>query len=290
MQKTLLTLVALSTTIMAVELEYGTGTFSMEGGFIGLTGSLSTDIDAYSLVDRHSNLMSDFYYGYDFHLYDSEMMKQGQHTYNGIASGFNRFSPIDVPKMEHRVKGLDMNVHLGYDMIYRDQNNFFGVGVTMGASMPTIDSISMNKKLFEKTEEILEKTQTKIKTYKIGPSFTMQKSFNPYVSVYGTGSFTYQTGEVKNKFIDGKYSVDGTFQSYNVGLYFTPFTDDYKLGWLTLSPRLFATIGYRYSKWNVDKMAIDVCGCKMDSEMMDSLETKFGMDSSIGYFGVGLSF
>lgn len=275
---------------MAVELEYGTGTFSMKGGFVGLTGSISTDIDAYSLVDRHSNMASNLYYGYDLHLYDSALMKQAQHTYNNMASEFNNLSPIDVPKMEHRIKGLDANLHLGYDLIHQDQDNFLGLGLTVGISMPTIDSVSMSKKAFSLTKEVLTKTKTEVETYKIGPSITMQKSLNRYLSVYGTGSYAYQTGEVKNSYLNSKFDVDGTFQAYNFGLYFTPFTDEYKLGWITFSPRLFATVGYRYEKWDVGKMSINACGCEMSSEMLEPLGMNFGMESSVGYVGVGVSF
>ncbi len=290
MKKTVLLLTSLSISLMAVELEYGTGTFSMEGGFIGLTGSISTDIDAYSLVDRHSNMASNLYYGYDFHLYDSELMKQAQHTYNNMASTFNSISPIDVPKMEHRIKGLDANLHLGYDLIHQDQDNFLGLGLTVGISMPTIDSVSMNKKAFSLTKEVLTKSKTEVETYKIGPSITMQKSLNRYISVYGTGSYAYQTGEVKNSYLNSKFDVDGTFQSYNFGLYFTPFTDEYKLGWITFSPRLFATLGYRYQKWEVGKMSINASGYEISSEMLEPLGMNFAMDSSVGYFGVGVSF
>jgi hypothetical protein len=290
MKKTVLLITSLSISLMAVELEYGTGTFSMKGGFVGLTGSISTDIDAYSLVDRHSNMASNLYYGYDLHLYDSELMKQAQHSYNNMASTFNTFSPIDVPKMEHRIKGMDANLHLGYDLIHQDQDNFLGLGLTAGISMPTIDSVSMNKKAFSLTKKLLKKTKTEVETYKIGPSITMQKSLNRYLSVYGTGSYAYQTGEVKNSYLNSTFDVDGTFQTYNFGLYFTPFTDEYKWGWITFSPRIFATLGYRYEKWEVGEMAINASGMEISSSMLEPLGMNFSMESSVGYFGVGVSF
>ena len=75
-----------------------------------------------------------------------------------------------------------------------------------------------------------------------------------------------------------------------MGLYFTPFTERYKWGWLTLSPRLYATLGYKYSSWDMGEMLIDISGTQMSSEILDSFGMKFGMDSSIGYFGLGYSF
>jgi hypothetical protein len=75
-----------------------------------------------------------------------------------------------------------------------------------------------------------------------------------------------------------------------LGLYFTPFTSTFKWGFLTLSPRIYATLGYRYSKWSVDKMVIDTSGANLDSETLAPYEHDFDMISSVGYFGLGYSF
>ena len=38
------------------------------------------------------------------------------------------------------------------------------------------------------------------------------------------------------------------------------------------------------------KMTIDISGIEMSSKMLDAFKMRFGMESSIGYFGVGYSF
>lgn len=301
MKKTALILLSFSTFLTATEFQYGDGTFSMEGGFLGLTGAINTDITSYSLVQRHSNI-GDFFYGYDLTWYDSDVMKQGQYTYNNISSAINNMlphsSPLSIPSIEHRFKGLDANIRLGYDIINENEDNFLGLGLLIGLSIPIITS-SFEKSLNHKSQKVsdpvnsneyMEKSETKIKTYKIGPTFSFQKSFNEKLSIYGTGSYTYQTGEVKNKYADSKYSVDGTFQEYNLGLYFTPFTETYEWGWFTLSPRIYATIGYKYAKWDVDEMAINISDNELHSDILDPFAMKFSMDTSVGYLGVGYSF
>jgi hypothetical protein len=296
MKKIVLTTLLVSGVLTASELEYGTGTFNMEGGFLGLDKSINTDISTFTLLNRHSNLpSSDFFYGYDFTWYDSRTLKQAQHTYNDIASGTNEMvglssnTDMKIPAMEHRVKGLDANIRLGYDVIKKDEDNFLGLGLIVGLSMPWIDSSQDDSEI--ETEDYFEDSTTDIMTYKIGPSINFQKTLvSNKLSFYGIASIAYQTGYIESDSLDSKLNVDGTFQEYNVGLYYTPFTETYKWGWLSLSPRVYGTLGYKYSKWDVDEIAIDISGAKLSSDILDPLGSKFSMDSSVGYFGIGYSF
>jgi len=311
MNKIILLLIAFPLISTASEIEYGTGTFSMKGGFLGLTGTIGTDVFTYSFVERHSNLpATNFFYAYDFTWYDSETLKQAQHTYNNITSTANNFSSsflpntlssyAKIPTMTYRVKGLDTNLKAGYDVIHEDQDNFLGLSLLIGLSMPWIDSsrdavpdfsfIRNNLGNILNATDYFKSSKTSVKSYKIGPSVTLQKSLNKKLSVYGSGSFAYQTASVENDYIDSKFSVNGTFQEYNIGLYFTPFTEEYQWGWLKLSPRIYGTLGYKYSKWDLDKMVINTSGAELSSDILEPLGMKFGMDSSIGYVGIGYSF
>ena len=298
MRKVVLTTMILSGLLTASEFEYGTGTFNVSGGFLGLDGSIGTDVSTFSLVDRHSNLpSSDFFYGYDFTWYDSEMLKQAQHSYNNISL------VMKIPAIKHRLKGLDANIRLGYDVIKKDADNFLGIGVLFGLSIPWIESSkddsasatftsigdNIDNPLYER--DYFGDSKTEIITYKIGPSINFQKSLvSDKLSLYGIASFAYQTGYIENDTIDSELTVNGTFQEYNLGLYYTPFTETYEWGWLTLSPRIYGTLGYKYSEWDLDEVVIDISGAKLSSDVLDPLGMKFGMDSSVGYFGVGYSF
>jgi len=309
MKKIVLSLVTLTLLSSATEFQYGSGTFNMTGGFLGLTGSVGTDIDTFTLSERHSNVAgSDIFYGYDFTWMDSKTLKQAQHTYNDMVTVANGFNPMptnkwEIPSMDYRVKGLDANIRVGYDVVNENQDNFLGLGLLIGLSIPWIDSSSSavpsddsiqfiidNRENLATAYDYFEKTKTSIMTYKIGPSINFQKSLNENISIYGLGSFAYQTGYIKNDHIDSKFSVNGTYQEYNVGFYFTPFTETYKWGWLSISPRLYGTLGYKYSKWDVDEMLINTSGVEMSSKILDPLGMKLGFDSSVAYAGVGYSF
>jgi len=308
MNKILLSLLTISALLPASEFQFGSGTFNMKGGFLGLTGKIGTDVETYSLVERHSNIAgSDFFYNYDFMWYDSETLRQAQHSYNNMATKANNFLPSTsetwkIPNMDYRVKGLDANIRVGYDVVHEDSDNFLGLGLVVGLTTPWIDSstdddtspsfdfIKDNTDNLLTASDYFKDSKTSIMTYKIGPTINFQKSFNKNVSVYGIGTYAYQTGYIKNNYINSKLTVNGTFQEYNMGLYFTPFTETYKWGWLTLSPRIYATMGYKYSKWDVDEVLVNISGAEMSSKILDPLGMKFGFDSSIGYVGVGYSF
>ncbi len=307
MRKAVLSLIAFSALLTAGEFQYGSGTFNLNGGFTqeGLSGTISSDIDTYSFVERHSNVAgSKVFYSYDFMWMDSKTLKQTQQDYNGLVGQGNSLiptaSPFTIPTMDYRVKGLDANIKVGYDVLHKNQDNFLGLGLLVGISIPWIDSSdssnsSNNNKDFTLENEnsssnllgLLQKSKTSMMTYKIGPTINLQKSLNEKVSIYGIGSIAYQTGYIKNDYMDSKFSVNGMFEELNAGLYFTPFTETYKWGWLTLSPRIYATLGYKYTKWDVDDVTIDVY---KNSVKMNPLVMKFGMDSSVGYVGVGYSF
>lgn len=306
MRRVGLSLIVFSALLTASEFQYGSGTFNLNGGFTqGLSSTISTDIDTFSLVERHSNIAgSNFFYGYDAMWMDSKTLKQAQQDYNNLVGQANNFmpssSPFTIPTMDYRVKGLDANIRVGYDVLHANEDDFLGLGLLVGISIPWIDSSNSETPSSDMVKFSLENpnsgtnlyglfqdTKTSFMTYKIGPSIDFQKRLTKNISLYGRGSIAYQTGYIKNDYIDSEFSVNGTYQELNTGLYFTPFTKKYKLGFLTLSPRLYATLGYKYSKWDVDDVTVDVY---KNSVKISPLSMKFGMDSSVGYFGVGYSF
>ena len=309
MRRVVLSIITISTLVTAGEFRYGHGTFSMEGGFLGLSSSIDTDIDSYSLVERHSNIASsNFFYGYDFTWLDSKILKQVQHTYNNLATKANGYMPINgdnsngswkIPSMDYRLQGLDANINLGYDFLHKGEGDFLGISLLFGISMPWINNSSssksdnnfLNGNGVAPSGDFYKDSKTEILTYKLGPSISFEKNvISDKLSLYGLATYAYQTGDITNDYAKFDGSVNGTYQEYNIGLHYTPFTKNYKLGWFTLSPRIYATLGYKYSKWKVDDMIVNTSGAELDSKIIDPLKTKFSMDSSIGYFGLGYSF
>lgn len=273
-----------SAPVMAGEFNYGQGSMSMEGGFLGLQNSIKDDVTVYSLKAQHSNLFgSQAFYSYRLSWYDSKEMVNGQQTFNST-SFFNVTTPFILPKMDYRLQGLDANLSLGYDVIHKGERDFLGLGVLLGLSTPWIDGKKSSSDSSSNTISVPD-SKTEFWTYKIGPTLVMRKSLGSYFSVYGSLAYAYQTVHVKNTQLDISTDVNGDFSSYDFGLRFQPVSADYKLGWFTLSPRFYATAGLRNSQWTVKDLAIDVSNQNLP---LPESDLKFKADTY--YLGIGFDF
>jgi len=269
----------LATSLYAGEFQIGTGTMELNGGFTGLNTSKKDDVLTYSLVEQHKNMFSSsWFYKYNFTWYDSNEIVNGQESQNSTV----------VPSIDYRPQGLDLNLVLGKDLSRTDENNYVGAGIMLGVSLPWIDSkkdSNNNDSTSDNAMNAMEKSKTEMLTYKIGPSITARKSLNKYFTVYGSATYAYQTGNLKNSYAKVDTNVDGIFQEYDAGIRFQPVSSDYDMGWITLSPRLYATMGYRYTSWELNDVAIDVTGTNTTFNKSD-----LTMTSSVVYFGAGYSF
>ncbi len=277
--------------LSAGEFQVGKGTFYLKGGFAGLTKELDTDVTTFSLVEQHKNIFSsNWFYKFNFTWIDSDKLKQAQSSVN---SGINRFnsssSVIQIPSVEYRVKGLDINFVIGKDFINKDnEDTYLGAGLLLGASMPWIESDNSkqdNIDLAKKGYKILKDTKTKVMTFKMGLNVSGAKKIMPMVSIYGYGSWAYQTGRVKNSDVDTSIHINGEFREFDAGIRFEPISTKTKIGFITLSPKLYANLGYRYSYWRLNNIKINVTGVDFKFDKSD-LEMK----NSIIYAGVGYSF
>jgi len=131
----------------------------------------------------------------------------------------------------------------------------------------------------------MKKSKTKILTYKLGMSLLSKISLNKYFKCFISGSYAYQTGYIKNDYANVDSNSEGNFKAFEAGLRFTPFSYKKKIGMITLTPKLYFTLGYRYSYWKLKDIAIDITGNNILFGK-NSLEIK----TSIGYVGVGYSF
>ena len=278
-----ISLVSLLTgSLCAGEIQIGKGTFELTGGFIGLDQTIQTDITTYSMVEQHAPLFGSesWFYKYNFTWYDSKEMVQAQNTINGILT--------TTPSIDYRLQGLDLNLAVGKDFYHTDENNYIGGGIMLGISTPWIDS-GKNSDNDDSTSDIImnnmQNSKTEILTYKIGPSITGRISLNDFFTLYGSGTYAYQTGTFKNDYANSDLTVNGIFQEYDFGIRFQPVSSDYKFGWITISPRLYATLGYRYTSWDLNDVNIDVTGTNTTFTQSD-----LNMNSSISYFSLGYSF
>jgi len=273
--------------LYASEIQIGKGTIDISGGFAGLDKTISADITTYTIAEQHKNLFSTtWFYAYDFTWYDSKTITQEQSTFNGF-TGFIA-NPIISPTIDYRPQGLDLNIALGKDLMHKDERNFIGLSLMVGLSIPWIDSSknsSNNDSTSNSIMNKMKKSKTKIWTYKIGPRIVLRKSLGNYFSWYGDATYAYQTGSIKNSYVQSDFVINGIFQKYDVGIRFDLSSYNKKFGFLTFSPRFYATLGYKYTSWKLNDINLDISGATINFEKSD-----FKMDTSIGYLGIGYSF
>ncbi len=273
------------------EIQVGKGTFEMSGGFIGLNQTIQTDIQTYSIVEQHAPLFgSEWFYRYNFTWYDSEQMVATQNIVNTTASQYFPTPPatMTTPSIDYRLQGLDLNLGFGKDLLHKNENEYLGIAFMAGLSIPWIDSkkeSSNNDATSYDAMDAMKDSKTTIYTYKAGLGLTGRVVLNDYFSLYGSGTYAYQNGTFKNDYAKADLKVNGIFQEYDFGIRFQPVSYDKKIGWFTLSPRLYATLGYRYTDWKLKDINIDVTGLGVSFA-----KTDFTMNSSLSYVGLGYSF
>jgi len=270
----------LCSSLYASEIEVGKGTFEVTGGFYGLDQTATADLTTYSFIEQHAPLFGSqsWFYKYNLSFYDSKDAVEAQSTINTFTT---------VPAVEYRLQGLDVNLVLGRDISHQSENDYVGLGVMLGISLPWIDSSddSDSSSSSNNNNSAIPDTKTEMYTYKIGPSITARKSLSNMFSIYGSATYAYQTGTFKNTDLDVDLTVNGIFQEYDVGIRFQPVSYDTKIGWFNFSPRVYATLGYRYTNWNLKDINIDITG---NNQTFTS--TDFDMNGKVTYVGFGYSF
>ena len=281
-----------ATFVFSAELQWGHGTIDLKGGFIGLDQTISDDIDTYSLVEVHKNILnSNWFYSYDITLLDSKKIKQLQKNYNTGASAANsvlnklgvKDSYITIPELEYRVAGADVGLALGYDILHKSKSDYLGVGLYTGLSVPYIKSSKSATKTVSANIDVakyFKDSKTEFLTYKIGVGVYAQKSLNDMVSIYGNSAYAYQRANITNDYIKADFDVDGSYFEAGAGLKFHVIKADAGI----LSPRLYGTIGWKYRKWKVDDVALNISG-------ISALKTpKSDMEFSTNTFTVGIGY
>ena len=305
--KKLLILTSLSSLLFSTEFQFGKGTMDFTGGMLGLTQTISEDISTYSLINNHSNIgSSKIFYAYNFTWYDSKHLKQAQQTYNtGITQAnsiFNSFMPqagasqtdLYLPTMEYRLQGLDASISLGYDLVKKDENNYLGVGGYLGISLPWISAtkgndplpVSLPANTKSNIYKYYKDSKTKIKTYKLGVALYSRTKIAPSLSAYANAIYAYQTGSISNDYAQSNFTVNGHFTSLDFGLRFQPYEKNFDLKLFTLSPRVFAALGFRFNQWTYDDASINISGMPG----IKFPKTTMKINTNTTYIGVGYSF
>ena len=214
-------------------------------------------------------------------------------TNNGTASDSQTLKPNlpDIPvkdlnsslkmprvvNLSNKVRGLDINIVFGRDLINKNiQDTYLGIGFLTGITLPYIKSSS------DSDNDYLKESKTKIITYKLGGIIKGGYLLNSFMQVYGNVSYAYQTARVKNDELNINSKSSGIYFSGDLGVKFQ-LKGKKDLGWITLTPAVFCTMGYRYSCW-------DVKSIKINNQDLMTKNTKLSFEISEIYLGLGYDF
>ncbi len=294
--KTVAALVTACTIAQAVELRIGSATFNwqMDMGFMH-TG-FEMDARVWSLSEQHNNFGdSKLYYFYNADLYQSDSVDRFTDlittplTYDfPIVGSFNdavdRYTSVPVPA-DYRIRGFDIDLGLGYDL-WQNERFTIGAGINTGLSLPVMKMRNLQKSA-KITYDLLDHTDTTIKTFKLGPVLHGVWRINPNLRLYGSFTTGYQTGSIENDWVKSSLDVDGSYTALDLEVKFIPLQSSKDFGWIRLDPKLFLTAGYSYKKWEMDRVkvdAFDIAEFSSGGFFKNSFETHYW------YVGVGYDF
>jgi hypothetical protein len=286
MKKQTVVLLILTSFVFGGEFDFGNGQFRLKGGFLGLNKEKTTSVISYSISQQHKNIFStDFFYKYNISWYQSSEIKNAQQTVSVYSN--NILTALTTPVTDYKYEGLDVNLILGRD-VYKNDNFIASIGVLGGISIPWIES----KKDSDNDDTIssyilnaMKKSKTKIFTYKLGMSVITKMDLNKYFKCFISGSYAYQTGYIKNDYANVDERINGSFSEIEANLRYIPFSFTKRIWFITFSPKFYITAGYKFSKWIINDLAIDISGNNLKFSKSD-LE----MSISIGYLGFGYDF
>lgn len=273
------------------EIEYGRGSISLTASMIGLNDTITDDVTTYTIKNEHHPLLiKHLNYNYKISWYESQKINQALATYNGYVNNFNGYTgnALTIPQLSYAIKGLDVDIGIGYDIIDISPRDYFSIGPSIGLSFPTIESTTASSSSSGNNDasSLFNASNTKITTYKIGLQMRVSKSLTSYLSLYASSVFAYQTARLENSAVDLDVYTDGTFNENEIGIRLQAFERKYNLtSWFSLSPQLFFTAGVRYSSWQLNDVAINL----FDYNFPIPTNT-FNVDSTTIYTGIGYSF
>ncbi len=283
--------------LFGAELRLGESSFDWRMDIAGfMHGGVEMDVDVVSLDNSHDNFGdTKWYYGYGIDLYGSDFVDRMTTLatypltyefpqFGSLNDAIDRYTMVPIPS-EYKIRGLDLDFTLGYDF-FRSGGWLIAGGVDTGISMPVMKMKNL-KKTAQMTYKLLEATDTKVVTYKFAPAFFVRYAFDDRWRLSGRVVFGIQKGTLENDWFRSSIDIDGRYRILDLNLRYRPLHTRKDLGWITLSPALWFTVGYTRKRWEMDEVKVDMSDILEVSTMG---ELKIDIRSNRIYFGAGVDF
>jgi hypothetical protein len=283
MKKCFLGFIFLVGTLQAFEFKVGKGSYDTDFSVKSFLNYNTThDTLVFTLSQPHTSIGESalFYYG-DFEFLTSDTKNRSvefaNYDYpligraNDMVNNFMGMFPVDG---DYEAIGFDIDMGAGYD-VWREGESYLGIAINVGATLPTIDARDLSSKI-DFVYDLIERWDLDLMTYKIGPSFKGAYMLAPEVSLYGSFSFGFQTGEVDSGLFKSSVDVDGDYNALDLGIKYKPNTAPY-----------YVKLGYTRKHWNIDSVDVNLYNI-FEADIFKPFDME--LESSVVYLGMGYHF
>ena len=236
-----------------------------------------------SITDRHANFLSPNLF------YDVKLNGVSSHS----TESFHEISTSMIEPVFQNWQPLDAQVTLGYDLVKKSTNNYFGVGLSVAMRSPFMELGSRSTAVMA-GETVLPNAviesvslfddRTELKGFKVGPKILFGKRLGNTTLVYGQVGYALQRFQLKNSTQNFSSQWNGDYVSYELGMRYQPNRFSKKaLPSNSLQSALYFTVGLNYAKSTIERIKLDVNGEQypLKSEDFDLSNTTLNL--GIGY-------
>ncbi len=283
--------------LWGAQLRIGSSSFDWDMRIAGfMKGGAEMDLHLLSIANVHDNFSdSRWYYSYDVDLMGSDFVDRMTTLasypltyrfplFGSLNDAIGDYTMIAVPS-EYKIRGLDLDFAIGYDLV-RTESYTLSAGINTGFSMPVMKMRNL-KKTAQMTYTLLERTDTKVRTWKLGPQVQIQVPIDSDFTFFGLFAYGIQKGSLRNDWFRSEMDIDGSYSVWDLNLRYTPWHRSVSYAGITITPQLYLSIGYRQKQWHMDDMQVDMA----DILHLSTMGTmKVDMRDSAYYFGIGYDF
>ncbi len=190
------------------------------------------------------------------------------------------YTPVPVPA-DYRVTGFDLDVSFSREVFQGDRGGI-RLGINTGLTAPFMETrhLSSDANVFL---DLLDLTETDIRTYKLGPVVSAYWRASPGVTLSGEWIWNRQVGSLSNDVFDGSVDIEGSYSSLDVNLKYQPAHWPAYLKWLKKS---YLAVGYRRATWDYDKAEFSF----QQAAITVPAELDMSFSKTSLYAGVGFDF
>jgi hypothetical protein len=123
--------------------------------------------------------------------------------------------------------------------------------------------------------DILDYTQTKLKTYKAGIVLEGSLNLNESITLSSKATYAYQQANLTNSIM--QFDSDGKHRTFETNVQYTPKS----------LKNIYLNAGYSYKDWQVDSMQGAIIGISTPNV---SAVVDIELSSRYGYVGIGYKF